>query len=132
MMASLMIAKLASHRAVTGPAVAASVVVHHHRADLDGAAAELRRRDPRRNLQRLIEILGVDRIVADQRLAGFGERAVGRHRLAVLDPHGRCGRGRLQAVAALEIAALDDRLVNFPYSSIILERSILPLLASFS
>ena len=59
---------------------------------------------------RAVEILGLDQIVAAELLAGFRERAVGRQRLAVADPHGGRGRGRLQPVAGLEIAALDDGL----------------------
>ena len=69
--------------------------------------------------ERFVEVLGIDQIVTEQRFTSLGERAVSDDRFAVLDANGRCGRSRLQGVAGLEVAALDDRWVNFPYSSII-------------
>ena len=88
-----------------------ALAVYHHRAHLDGANA--RRGNPGRYRQGFVEILCVNQIVSEQCLSGLGERTMRDDRLAVLDPHGRRGRGRLQGVARLEIATLDNRLGEF-------------------
>src|SRR3954453_22095873 len=89
-------------------AAALSLVVDPDRPHLDRADA--RRRNPRRDLDRGIEILGLHEVIAAELLARFGKRAVGLQRLALALAYGRRGRGRLQPVARLEIAALDDAL----------------------
>src|SRR5665213_3292776 len=90
-------------RSVMGPSI-----INPDRPDLDRAipgAGNLRG-----NRQRLVEILGLDQIIAAELLAGFRKRTVGGQRLAVAYPHGGRGRDRLQSVGALEMAALDDAL----------------------
>jgi hypothetical protein len=54
----------------------------------------------RGDLDRLVEVLAVDEVVAADLFLGLGERAVGGERLAIADPHGRCVGGRTQALAA--------------------------------
>src|ERR1700686_1306235 len=81
-------------------------IINPDRPDLD--RAEPRARNPRGDGKGRIEILGLDQIIAAELLAGFRERAVGGERLAVAHAHGGRGGGWLQAVAGLEIAALDD------------------------
>src|SRR6266545_2893906 len=80
----------------------------HHRADLDRAVA--RPRDPGRDLDRLVEVLAVDQVVAAELLLGLGEGPVGGERLAAADLHGGRGAGRLERLAALHQAAVDDVL----------------------
>ena len=70
------------------------------RPDLDRAVPG--GRDPRRELDRLVEVAGLDEVEAAEGLLGLGERAVGRDRLAVLDPDRRRARGRLERLAGLE------------------------------
>src|SRR5579872_1980236 len=59
---------------------------------------------------RLVQVLGLDQVVAAELFAGLGERAVRGQRLAVADPHRGGGGDRLQPVGRLEGAALDDAL----------------------
>src|ERR1700734_470621 len=47
-----------------------------------------------RDLDRLVEVLAVEHVVADHELLGLGERAVGDQRLPAADPH----RGRVARV----------------------------------
>ena len=63
-----------------------------------------RRRDARRPLDRLVERLGLDQVVAAERLLRLGERAVGDERLAAADPHS--GRGRRSAAARRRLTSL--------------------------
>src|SRR5882757_4782377 len=83
-------------------------IINHNRPDLDrplpGAG------NPRGDREGGVEILGLDQIIAGELFARLRERTVGRHGLAVTDAHGGCRRRRLQAVAGLEMAALDNRL----------------------
>src|ERR1700722_19642935 len=83
-------------------------IINPDRPDLD--RTEARARNLCGDGQGCVEILGLDQIVAAELLAGFRERAIGGQRLAVTDAHGGRGGGRLQPVAGLEIAALDDAL----------------------
>src|SRR5450432_1388712 len=55
------------------------------------------------NRERGVEILGLYQIIASELLAGFRERTIRRHCLAVANAHRGRGRGRLQPVAGLEI-----------------------------
>src|SRR5439155_7571013 len=52
-------------------------------------AAPLGRRNPRRDLKRVVQILGVDEVEAAQLLFGLGVGTVGGGQLAVADAHGR-------------------------------------------
>ena len=60
----------------------------HDRAHLD-RAAHPRRRDPGGQLDRGVEVVGLEEQVAADRLLDLDERAVGRQRPAVLHPDGR-------------------------------------------
>ena len=109
-----------------------SSIIHPDRPDLDrtkpGAG------NPRGDRKRGVEILGLDQIVSAELLAGLRERAIGGQRFAFTHPHRGRGRGRLQPVAGLEIAALNDGLGEGAYSSSIflaVDGSILPYSASF-
>src|ERR1700751_1114177 len=84
------------------------VVVDHDRPNLDrtGLGAGNSRRDANRG----VEILGLDQIITTELFARFGKWAIGREDLAIAYAHGCCGRRRLQSVARLEVAALDDGL----------------------
>src|ERR671923_38266 len=53
----------------------------HHGANLDGAARS-RRRDPRREGHRLVEVVGLDQVVAAELLLGLDKRPVGGQGLA--------------------------------------------------
>src|SRR6266487_2134337 len=59
----------------------------HEWAHLD-RAAHARRRDPRGQFDRAVEVVGLEEEVAAERLLGGDERAIGGQRLAVLNPHG--------------------------------------------
>src|SRR6185312_13067427 len=85
-------------------------VIDPDRSHLDCAIAMARAGNPCRDAKRGIEILGLDQIVTAKLLARFRERAVRGHDFSLLDAHGGRGRGRPQAVAGLEVAALDDVL----------------------
>src|SRR5579872_7338559 len=85
-----------------------SVVVDHHRPHLDRTG--LGAGNSRRNANRGVEVLGLDQIIAAELLAGFGKWAIGCEDLAVAHAHGGGRRRRLQSVAGLEMAALDDGL----------------------
>src|SRR6478609_3817544 len=84
------------------------VVVDHDLPNLDrtGLGAGNSRRDANRG----VEILGLDQIITTELFARFRKWAIGREDLAVAYAHGCCGRRRLQSVARLEVAALDDGL----------------------
>src|SRR3954451_82263 len=83
-------------------------IIHPDRPDLDRTKAGAG--NTRGDRKRGIEILGFDQVVPAELLAGFRERTIGGQGFAVTHPHGRCRRGRLQPVAAFEIAALDNGL----------------------
>src|SRR5256885_1384865 len=57
------------------------------RPHLDAAGA--RRRDPAGDLQRLVQVLGLDQVEPAELLLGLGERAVGGGQLAVADAYRR-------------------------------------------
>jgi predicted phage terminase large subunit-like protein len=96
----------------------------HDGADLDASVAD--QRDPLRHAQGLIEALGVNQVVAGERLLGNRERAVGKLGLAGdrADRRGACGRvqaaGRGQQPGLLEapvqrgadLLIIDDPLKN--------------------
>src|SRR5207244_6365991 len=63
---------------------------------------------------RLVEVPGLDQVVAAELLPGLGERPIGGDRLAALDADGGRGRGRLQRGTGLEMAALHDRVGEGP------------------
>src|SRR4051812_15916976 len=79
-----------------------------HRPDLD--APVLRGRDPRRDLNRVIQVARLDHVEAAELLLGFGERPVGRRQLAAADPEGGRRADRLQRLARHIVAALPDPL----------------------
>src|SRR5450432_3053337 len=83
-------------------------IIDPDRPDLD--RARLGAGNARGHGERGIEIPGFDQVVATELLARLRERTIGRQSLAVANPHGGRGRCRLQRVAGLEIAALDDGL----------------------
>src|SRR5438876_4165144 len=83
-------------------------VVDPDRPDFDRAVPGAR--NPCRDRQCRIEILGLDQVIAAKLLVGLRERPVGGEGLAVAHPHRGRRRDRLQPVAGLEIAALDDGL----------------------
>ena len=56
-------------------------------------------RDLGRPLDRLVEVVAVQHVVAAELLLGLRERAVGEHALAVTDAHGGGRGGGLEAVA---------------------------------
>src|SRR6185503_15301909 len=101
---SISLRKISSMYCMAGPSV------HHGPDGPHFDAADLGSRDARRQALGLVHVLGFHQVVTGQLLAGLGEGAVGAHHLAVLHPHGLgLGRGA-QALAALEMAALDDLL----------------------
>ena len=65
------------------------------RPHLDGAAHP-GRRNPRGDVERHVEVVGLDEEEAAHVLLRVDERAVGEERLTVLDAHGRGGVDRLQ------------------------------------
>src|SRR5436190_10970554 len=83
-------------------------VIDHDRPDLD--RTRLGAGNAGGNAKRRVEILGFDQIVAAELLARLREWAIRGQHFAVADPHGGRGRRRLQAVAGLEMAALNDGL----------------------
>src|SRR5574341_1074376 len=68
----------------------------------------LGRRNPRRDLDRVVQVLGFDEEVAPELLFGLRERPVGGRELAVANANGGRGIGVLQSVAADIMAALLD------------------------
>src|SRR4051794_20077706 len=87
-----------------------SALVLHERADLDGSAQACRR-DPSRQLDRGVEVVGLVDVVAAELLLRLGERAVGGERAPVLDAYGRGRRGRLELVAVDHAGGVVDRHV---------------------
>src|SRR4029079_6333893 len=71
-------------------------------------AAEPRRRDLRRPLDRVVQVARFDQVVAAELLLRFGERAVRGRDLPVAHADGGGGADRLQGVAAQVVAALLD------------------------
>src|SRR5882757_8939099 len=91
------------------PGMTASLsTIDPDRPDLD--RTRLGAGNARGNGDRGVEILGLDQIVAAELLPRFRERTIRRQSLAVANAHGGRGRCRLQCIARLEIAALDDGL----------------------
>src|SRR4029453_9451285 len=80
----------------------------HDRPDLDRPAPDVR--DAGRDLDSLVQVLCLDHVEAAELLLGLGERPVGGQRLAVAHPHGGSRGGRLQRLAGLVDAAVDDVL----------------------
>src|SRR6187401_2656719 len=74
-------------------------------------AAHPRRRHPRGDVERRVEVVGLDEAEAAHVLLCVDERAVGEERLAVLDAHGRRGLDRLQLLAADDLRRPSDREV---------------------
>src|SRR5213593_1019285 len=73
-----------------------------------------------RDRERLVEVLDFDDAVAAQLLLGLGERAIGRDRLAVLQPHGRGGAGQVQRIAGLKDAVPSEALAEL--DSLVVDR----------
>src|ERR1700691_1215970 len=96
------------HRSTMPGMTPTLVIIHHDRPDLD--RTPLGAGNARGDGERGIEVLGFDQIIAGKLLAGLREWAIGRQGLAVADTHGGRGRGRLQPVTGLEMAALVDGL----------------------
>ena len=80
-----------------------------HRSDFDDA--DPRRREPRGDLARLVDVLGLDEEEPTELLRRLGEGAVGRGDLAAADPDGP-GRPRgFQGIRNDVVAALPDLIV---------------------
>jgi hypothetical protein len=82
----------------------------HERPYLD-SAAHSRGRNPRGDLERSVEIVGVDNHVAAEVFLRLDERTVGEKRLSVLNADGGRGLDRLQLVTADDGRRLTDREV---------------------
>ena len=83
------------HSSRNAAATAASTSAAQHLPDRPHFdRPEPRAGDLRRDLDRLVEILAVDDVVAADLLLGLGERTVGGEHLAVAHPHGRRVGGR--------------------------------------
>ena len=74
--------------------------------------ARCRAGDLRRDLDRFVEILGLDQVEAADLLLGLRERTVGGDDLAVADLHGRGVAGRAQTLAALQDSPLGHLLAE--------------------
>ena len=61
-------------------------------------------------VQRLVDVLALEDVVAAELLLRLRERPVGDERLAVADADGRRGGGRLEPVGGHELAAVADLL----------------------
>src|SRR6187455_2541376 len=73
-------------------------------------AAELRRRNPRRDLDGFVEIARVDEIEARELLLGFGERPVGHAELAIAHAHGGGGMYGVERLCGDEVPAGTQRV----------------------
>src|SRR5918993_329747 len=78
--------------------------VLHHRTHLDATPA--RTGDLGRDLDRFVQVLRIEQVVAAELLARLGERAVGRRDLAVAYAHGRRRRRGLERPAGHYVPAL--------------------------
>src|SRR5215217_9628999 len=96
----------------------------HDRPDLDRPAADVG--DPGRDLDGLVQVLGLDNVEAAELLLGLGERPVGAEGLALAHPDGGGGGGRLERLAGLVDAAVDDVLCE---RHVVLELGLSLLLA---
>src|SRR2546423_352121 len=79
----------------------------HHRPDLH-CAAQARRGDARGDLDRPVEVVGLEQVEAAERVLRLRERAVRGQRAAVLDLDGGCRVGRLELLAADGAGLLGD------------------------
>src|SRR5580698_3990056 len=73
-----------------------------HRPDFDGSLAGAR--NPARNLDRFVEMLGLDQEITAELLPRFGERSVGHRPLAVADAHAGRRRHGMQGRRTQELA----------------------------
>src|SRR3954469_15129518 len=80
------------------------------RPDFD--RADLRGRDARGDLDRLVQIARLDHVETREALLGLGERSVGDRHLAVAHPHRRGARNGLQRLGGDAVAALAHFLVE--------------------
>ena len=69
-----------------------------------------RRRPPRRDLDGLIQVPGIDQEEPTQLLLGLGEEAVGHRLLAASNPHGAGGLNALECVRDDQVTALPQGL----------------------
>src|SRR5260370_16552 len=95
----------------------------HYRTHFD--RTELRARNPRRNGDRLIDILRLDQVVSAELLLGLREWAVSHHRLAVAHANRGRSRNRLERRAALVLPRLGEVLGE---SHVLLKELLLRLL----
>ena len=99
-----------------GPLARAAWRLHargvHDRAHLDGAVG--RRRNARRDLNGVVQILRFDEVVAAELFLGFGEGAIRRGHLAIAHAHCGGALGRLQRFAAEQVSAPLDVLGELP------------------
>src|SRR5450755_2191166 len=89
------------------------LVVNLHVVDNDRPhleRTEARRRNPRRQRNGIVQVLGLDHVEAAELFLGLRERSVGDHSLLVAYPHRSRGRDGLQLVAGFVVAAFDDVL----------------------
>src|SRR5918996_2983681 len=114
-------------RVTVDPDVCHGSLLLHDRAHLDGAT-HASRRDARGDLDRGVEVVGLEDEVAAQGLLDGDERPVGRQRLAVLNPHGGCRLGSLQPEARGDAGRLVDRLVVGVDRLLLVLRQAVPLL----
>src|SRR5207253_4352895 len=103
---------LACHAAGGCPRLARLTLDLHDGPDLHGP--EPRRRDARRDADRLVEVLRLDQVVAADALRRLGERSVGHHPLPLPQAHRGRGRDRLERVAGPVVPALRDRVGELP------------------
>src|SRR5688572_13594861 len=84
------------------------LLVLRDRTHLD--AAEARAGNSRGDLDRLIQVLRFDEVIAAELFLGFNERPVGGGNLSVADSDRRRRSGRLQPVARDVVAAFANRV----------------------
>src|SRR5262245_5670870 len=80
------------------------LVEDHHRPDLD--RADLGARDPRRPVDRLVEVRAVEDVEAPELLLRLGEGAIGDGALAVTNANGRRRLGRVEPLAGKQRSLL--------------------------
>ena len=84
----------------------------------------------RGELDRRVEVVGLEEQVAAERLLHLDERAVGGQRLAVLHPHGRCHLAAAASETRGDAGVLVDRLVGGVDRFLLLGREARPRLGS--